>query len=103
MQSGQYPIYNTYNTLIIVACSSSTEMCVFKLIESNLLAAKSSVRCAKFTAEYKQVMISLNTHISVLDIHANVFRAPLQIGLEITLTVPLKVGLNIQSSQFPKK
>ena len=79
MQSGQYPNYN--GTFIIFVCSWSTVMCVFKLIESNLYsAANSSAHCAKFTAEYKQVMISLNTHFSVLNIYANVFRVPLQIG-----------------------
>ena len=75
MLLGQCPIYN--GTLKIFVYLSSTDICVYNLIETRLrLFDMSSVRCVSSwctleIVDYKRDLISLQTNISVLDVHTN--------------------------------
>ena len=74
-------------------CSSSTEICVCKLIEKHACIQVCAVLPHECSAEYKWILTALDKHISVLDEHKHFLRLPLPSltggSLEITLTAPL--------------
>ena len=95
MQREQCPIYNS--TLKTFVCSSSTEICVYKLIETRFQVSVYAVLSYNYT-QRKRCSISLHTHISLLDEYTNVLRVLLQITLLVPLIIVLPMILIIFSN-----